>query len=182
MACFLMTVLPFVLGSQDGNVWVLNKDGQIQWKYPVGSWVNGVGVSRDGYTIATGALDGTVYTLDKEGNLLAKTKTDSLIQQRSVAVSGDGKRIVVVDQLAMYGYNLTGIPEVTSPETPVQTPPITATVTTPIPVRTTLPITVLSTKVTALPETTSTPKSALTPFLAIIASACLLFIIRGRKN
>jgi hypothetical protein len=82
----------------------------------------------------------------------------------------------------MYGYDLVGISKVTYKETPVQTTLCPCTITTPVPVKTTLPITVLSTKVTALPETTSTPKSALTPFLAIIASACLLFIIRRRKN
>ena len=171
-----------VLGSQDGNIWVLNKEGQIRWKYPAGAWVNGVGVSRDGSVIVAGALDGTVYILDKDGNLLAQTKTDSAIQQQSVAVSKDGTRIVVVDERTMYGYDLVGIPKVTYKETPVQTTLCPCTITTPVPVKTTLPITVLSTKVTALPETTSTPKSALTPFLAIIASACLLFIIRRRKN
>jgi len=171
-----------VLGSQDGNVWVLNKEGQIRWKYPAGAWVNGVGVSRDGSVIVAGALDGTVYILDKDGNLLAQTKTDSAIQQQSVAVSKDGTRIVVVDERTMYGYDLVGIPKVTYKETPVQTTLCPCTITTPVPVKTTLPITVLSTKVTALPETTSTPKSALTPFLAIMASACLLFIIRRRNN
>ena len=171
-----------VLGSQDGNIWVLNKEGQIRWKYPAGAWVNGVGVSRDGSVIVAGALDRTVYILDKDGNLLAQTKTDSAIQQQSVAVSKDGTRIVVVDERTMYGYDLVGISKVTYKETPVQTTLCPCTITTPVPVKTTLPITVLSTKVTALPETTSTPKSALTPFLAIIASACLLFIIRRRKN
>jgi len=167
-----------VLGSQDGNVWVLNKDGQVQWKYPVGSWVNGVGVSRDGSVIAAAALDGTVFTLDKYGNLLAKTKTNSFIQQRSVAVSGDGRRIVVVDQLAMYGYELVGINEVTSPETPVQ---YTTGTTIPVSVGTTVQKTVQSTVPTTLPQTTGTQKSALTPFLAIIALAGLLFIVMKRN-
>jgi hypothetical protein len=171
-----------VLGSQDGNVWVLNKEGQIRWKYPAGAWVNGVGVSRDGSIIVAGALDGNVYILDKDGNLLAQTKTDSAIQQRSVAISKDGTRIVVVDERTMYGFDLVGFPKVTYKETPFETTLCPCTITTPVPVKTTLPITVLSTKVTTLPETTRTPKSALTPFLIIIASACLLFILRRRKN
>jgi hypothetical protein len=171
-----------VLGSQDGNVWVLNKEGQIRWNYPAGAWVNGVGVSRDGSVIAAGALDGTLYILDKNGNLLTKTKTDSAIQQRSVAVSGDGTRIVVVDERTMYGYDLVGIPEVTYTETPVQTTLCPCTITTPVPVKTTLPKTVPSTIVTTLPETTTTPKSALTPFLTIIALAGLLFIVIRRNN
>ena len=97
-----------VLGSQDGKVWVLDQDGKVLWTYPAGSWINGVGVSRDGSIIAAGALDGNLYILNHYGNLLAKTKTESIIQQRSVAVNGDGKRVVVADQLALYGYDLLG--------------------------------------------------------------------------
>jgi LPXTG-motif cell wall-anchored protein len=175
-----------VLGSQDGNVWVLNKEGQIQWKYPAGTWVNSVGVSRDGSVIVAGALDGTVYILDKNRNLLAQTKTDSAIQQRSIAVNRDGTRIVVIAEHTMYGYNfdynLAGIPEATYTEIPVRTTLPPYTITTPVPVKTTRPITVPSPKGTTLPETNSTPNSALTPLLAIIASAGLLLHIRRRKN
>ena len=170
-----------VLGSQDGNVWVLNKEGQIRWKYSAGSWVNGVGVSRDGSVIVAGALDGTVYIMDQNGNLLTKSKTDSVIQQRSVAASGDGKRIVVVDQNTMYGFELVGIPEVTYTETIIPTPQWTATITTPIPVKTTLPETVPSTRKTTLPETTGTPKSSLTPILTILAFAGLYLVIRNNN-
>jgi WD40 repeat protein len=171
-----------VLGSQDGNVWNLNKQGETRWTYPAGSWINGVGVSRDGSVIAAGALDGTLYILDKDGNLLTKIKTDTLIQQRSVAVSRDGKRIVVADLGALYGFDLFGEPEVTSKETitPASLSPATSSI--PIPVKTTLPETVSSTIVTTLPETTSTPKSALTPFFTIIAIAGLLFIVMRWKN
>ena len=170
-----------VLGSQDGNVWVLNKEGQIRWKYSAGSWVNGVGVSRDGSVIVAGALDGTVYIMDQNGNLLTKSKTDSVIQQRSVAASGDGKRIVVVDQNTMYGYDLVGIPEVTYTETIIPTPQWTAAITTPIPVKTTLPETVPSSRKTTLPETTGTPKSSLTPILTILAFAGLYLVIRNNN-
>ena len=114
-----------VLGSQDGNVWVLNKEGQVQWTYPAGAWVTSAGVSQDGSVIVAGAVDGTVYILDKNGNLLTRTKTDSPIQQRSIAVNTDGTRIVVIAERTMYGYNLdykpAGIPEATTRETPVRT-------------------------------------------------------------
>jgi len=170
-----------VLGSQDGNVWVLNKEGRIRWKYSAGSWVNGVGVSRDGSVIVAGALDGTIYIMDQNGNLLTKSKTDSVIQQRSVAASGDGKRIVVVDQNTMYGYELVGIPEVTYTETIIPTPQWTAAITTPIPVKTTLPDTVPSTRKTTLPETTGTPKSSLPPILTILAFAGIYVVIRNNN-
>jgi hypothetical protein len=175
-----------VLGSQDGNVWVLNKEGQIQWTYPAGTWVTGAGVSRDGSVIVAGALDGTVYILDKNGNLLAQTKTDSPIQQRSIAVNADGTRIVVIAERTMYGYildyNPAGIPEATSAKTPVRTTLPPDTTTTPLPGKTTRPQTVPSPQGTTLPETNSTPNSHLTPLLAIIASAGLLLHIRRRKN
>jgi len=181
MACSV-DCTSIVLGSQDGNVWNLNKQGETRWTYPAGSWINGVGVSRDGSVIAAGALDGTLYILDKDGNLLTTTKTDTLIQQRSVAVSRDGKRIVVADQGALYGFDLFGEPEVTSKKTITPTSLSPTTSSTPLPVKTTQPKTFPSMIVTTLPETTSTPKSALTPFLTIIASASLLFIVIIRKN
>ena len=169
-----------VLGSQDGNVWNLNKQGDTRWKYPAGSWINGVGVSRDGSIIAAGALDGTIYILDNEGNLLTKTKTDTLVQQRSVAVSRDGKKIVVADLGALYGFELFGETEVTPQDTIATTFPVASTP--PVPVKTTLPTTVPSTIATTLPDTTSTPKSALTPFLSIIALTGLLFTVVIRNK
>jgi WD40 repeat protein len=171
-----------VLGSQEGKVWNLNNQGETRWTYPAGSWINGVGVSRDGSVIAAGALDGTLYILDKDGNLLTKTKTDTNIQQRSVGVSRGGNRIVVADQGALYGFDLLGEPEVTSRETITPATQSPATSSTPLPVKTTLPKNVQSTIVTTLPEPTSTPKSALTPVLTIIALAGLLFIIMKRNN
>jgi hypothetical protein len=171
-----------VLGSQDGNVWNLNKQGETRWTYPAGTWINGVGVSRDGSVIAAGALDGTLYILDNDGNLLTKTKTDTNIQQRSVAVSKGGNRIVVADQGALYGFDLFGEPDVTSKETVIPASLSPTTSSTPLPVKTTLPTTVPSTIGTTLPETTTTPKSTLTPVLTIIAIAGLLFIIMRRNN
>jgi WD40 repeat protein len=171
-----------VLGSQDGYVWVLNHLGQIQWKYLAGSWINSVGVSHDGSVIAAGALDRNLYILNQGGQLLAKTKTDTSIQQRSVAVSRDGKRIVVADQGALYGFELLGEPEVTSRETFIPAPLFPATSSTPVPINTTLPITVSSTRVPTLPETTSTPASSLNPCLAIVALSGLLLIVIRRNN
>ena len=167
-----------VLGSQDGKVWTLDQDGKVLWTYPAGSWINGVGVSRDGSIIAAGALDGNLYILNHYGNLLAKSKTESIIQQRSVAVSGDGKRVVVADQLALYGYDLLGEPGLTSEET--FTPAPLFPVTSPTPEKITLPTTLPTIKFTTPPMTTGTPKSALSPFLAIVAMTGLLLLVRKR--
>ena len=171
-----------VLGSQDENVWVLNDRGEIQWKYPTGSWINSVGVSREGSVIVAGTLDRYVYILNGDGQLLAKTRTDTVIQPRSVAVSGDGKRIIVADQIALYGFTLTGVPEVTSWETFTPEPLYTPPTQTSFPISTSLPETIPPTTMKTVPDTTSTPESPLDPCLAIIALSGLLFIVLRRNN
>jgi hypothetical protein len=164
-----------VLGSQDGNVWVMDQQGRIMWTYPTGSWINGVGVSHDGSIIAAGALDGNLYILNHYGNLLAKTRTRGIIQQRSVAMNGDGKRVVFADQFALYGYDILGSPEVTLEETFTPTPRFTVISPTPV---TTRSITIPATKITTLPGTTVTPKSALAPFAVVVAVAGLFLLVR----
>jgi WD40 repeat protein len=187
MACS-EDITTIVLGRKDGDVLVLDKMGQERWKYPADSWINGVGVSSDGSIIAAGALDGTLYILDRDGNLLAKTKTDTLIQQGSVQVSRDGKHIIVADEGSLYGFDLKGQPEVISTETQVpitEVPsncPTCPTCPTPVPVKTTLPTTVSSLIGTTTPVTSGTPASSLDPCLAFVASAGVLYLVIKRKN
>jgi WD40 repeat protein len=168
-----------VLGSQDGNVWALDQQGRVLWTYPAGSWINGVGVSRDGSVIAAGALDGNLYILNHNGSLLARTKTQSIIQQRSVAVSGDGKRVVAADQFTLNGYDILGSSEVTLIETVTLPPLITTTNPTPV---TTRSIAIPAPEVTTLAATTGTPKSALTPFAVFVAVAGLFLLVRKRPD
>jgi DNA-binding beta-propeller fold protein YncE len=164
-----------VLGSQDGKVWVLDQQGSILWTYPAGSWINGVAVSGDGSIIAAGALDGNLYILNHYGNLLAKTRITGIIQPRSVAVSGDGKRIVFADQYALYGYDIPGSPPVTPEELFTPAPRITVTNPTPVTTRSIIiPITTIPT----LPETKGTPKSAPASCIVIIAVAGLFLVVR----
>ena len=73
--------------------------------------------------IAAGGIDRTVYVLDRSGTLITTKKTDAIIQPRSIAVSSDGRRIVVADQMNLYGFSLIGdavAPDV--PETYTQAP------------------------------------------------------------
>lgn len=168
-----------VLGRKDGDVLVLDEKGQERWKYPAGSWIEGVGVSSDGSIIAAGALDGTLYILDRNGNLLVKTTTGTLIQQESVLVSRDGKRVIVADEGALYGFDLLGLPEVTSTGTP--TPEVTSTCPTcpacPVPVTTSS-----SARTTTVPSTTGTPAAPLNPYLVLIASAGGVLIVLIRRT
>jgi WD40 repeat protein len=171
-----------VLGDQEGNVLVLNQLGQEQWKYPAGSWINGVGVSLDGAVIAAGTLDRNLYILNKEGRLIAKTTTGSTIQPRSVAVSGDGSHIVVADQVALYGFELTGGPVVTPGEIFTPATMVAATSSPQIPLTTTLAKTPPAVTMKTVPEKTSTYSSSLSPFLAIAAlSGLLVFFLKKNK-
>jgi WD40 repeat protein len=170
-----------VLGGQEGNVLVLNQLGQEQWKYPAGSWINGVGVSGDGTIIAAGTLDKNLYILNKEGRLIAKTTMKTTIQPRSVAVSGDGKHIVVADQVALYGFDLTRVPEVTPEELFTPAPVATATNSPQVPFTTTLPITLPPVTMKTVPEKSGTYSSSLNPYLAIAALSGLLLVVL-RKN
>jgi DNA-binding beta-propeller fold protein YncE len=167
-----------VLGRKDGDVLVLDEKGQERWKYPAGSWIVGVGVSSDGSVIAAGALDGTLYILDRNGNLLGKTTTGTLIQQESVLVSRDGKRVIVADEGSLYGFDLLGLPEVTSTRTPA--PEVTSTC--PTCPACPLPVTTSSfTRTTTVPSTTGTPETPLNPFLVFIASAASALILLKRR-
>jgi WD40 repeat protein len=169
-----------VLGRKDGDVLVLDETGQERWKYPAGSWIEGVGVSSDGSIIAAGALDGTLYILDRNGNLLLKTTTSTLIQQESVLVSRDGKRIMVADEGTLYGLDLLGLPEVTPTVTQSPTPEIPSACPTcpacPAPVTTSSPAR------TTVPSTTGTPAAPLNPYLGFIASAGGALMVLRRKT
>jgi WD40 repeat protein len=166
-----------VLGSQDGKVLVLNQLGQEQWEYPAGSWIKGVGVSRDGSVIAAGTLDRNLYILNNDGRLIAKTTTETIIQPRSVAVSWDGNHIVVADQVTLYGFELTGVPVETPGE--ILTPATIVTATSPPQVTstTTLPTTLPLVTMKTVPEKTGTYSTSLNPYLAFVALSGLLVLV-----
>jgi WD40 repeat protein len=170
-----------VLGSKDENVLVLNQHGEVQWKYPTGSWVIGVGVSGDGSIIAASTQDKKLYILNKEGRLIAKTTTDTAIQPLSIAVSGDGKHIVIADQVALYGFELIGAPDVSPGEILNPAPEVTSTSSTQVPLTTTLITTLPPVTMKTVPEKTGTYSSSLNPFLAIAALSGLL-LLALRKN
>jgi len=54
-----------VLGIQEGDVRVLDETDTIMWTNTAGSWINGVGVSRDGSIVAAGALEGNRYIFNR---------------------------------------------------------------------------------------------------------------------
>jgi WD40 repeat protein len=97
-----------VVAGQDKEIVAIDRFGTVHWKYKTGEWVNAVGVSQSASVIAAGGIDRTVYVLDRSGTLITEKKTDAIIQPRSIAVSSNGNRIVVADQMNLYGFSIIG--------------------------------------------------------------------------
>jgi WD40 repeat protein len=130
-----------IVAGQDKNIVAIDRYGTVRWTYTTGEWVNAVGVSYDASVIAAGGIDRTVYILDRSGTLILTKKTDAIIQPRSIAVSSDGRRIVVADQMNLYGFSMIGdavAPDV--PETYTRAPLNPVPTTNPTPVPTTSPV------------------------------------------
>jgi WD40 repeat protein len=171
-----------IVAGQDKNIMAIDRYGTVRWKYEVGEWVNAVGVSRDASVIAAGGIDRTVYVLDRSGTLITRKKTDAIIQPRSIAVSSDGRRIVVADQMNLYGFSMVGdavAPDV--PETYTQAPlnPVPTTNPTPMPATsqgTTTAISIVpatSTTTVPAPPTTYSPVNPLLLVPALGAAGVL---------
>ena len=121
-----------VLGTDGNTVAALDKDGKILWNTKVGFWVESVGVSDDGSIIAAGCMDKNLYIYDHHGRQLGTYMVNDMIETNSVAVSGDGKRVVTIDSSKIYAfdpYNLN--PAGTGNATPVLTGTIPVTLPTP---------------------------------------------------
>jgi WD40 repeat protein len=165
-----------IVGSQDKKVVALDRYGVIHWTFSDDQWINAVGVSRDASVIAVGGNDRNLYILDHSGKVITSRQTDAIIQPRSIAVSRDGKRIVVSDQNLLYGFSLIGdlvvteAPIVTQPElttlpTTIATQTVTSRLTTP-------PVT------TAIPPATTTPRSPVSMVPVVLAVAILGLFLR----
>jgi WD40 repeat protein len=167
-----------IVAGQDKEIVAIDRYGTVHWKYKTGEWVNAVGVSEGASVIAAGGIDRTVYVLDRSGTLITEKKTDAIIQQRSIAVSSNGRRIVVADQMNLYGFSIIGdtgayeVPE-TSTRAPVNPVPAANTVT----VAATSPVIMTLTTV-PVPHTTYSPLNPL--FLVPALGAAVLFSRRMR--
>ena len=174
-----------IAGTQDNTVLAVDRYGKTHWTYPTGQWANAVASSRSGSVIAAGANDGTVFVLDHGGKLLTRRTFDGRIQPRTVAVSGDGSRIVVADLHNLYGLSLIGA---NAAGTGSDTIFVAATLN-PV-VHTSIP----STTVTTVPVSTGTPqdagtmvpvptkKSPASPWLCAPAAAGALCLVRRKKK
>jgi WD40 repeat protein len=176
-----------LVAGQDKTIFALDRFGIVQWKYETEHWVNSVGVSRYASVIAAGGIDRTLYVFDRSGTLIASKKTDNLIQPGSIAVSSDGRRIVVADQSNLYGFSLIGDPDAPDVLETYTRPPLT-----PVPTTnpTTVPITTPDTTVTtAIVMTTtattvpvkSTTYSPLNPLLFLPAAGAAFLLCKRMR-
>jgi WD40 repeat protein len=161
-----------VLGRDDKTVRVLDRNSTLLWTATAGDWVTSVGVSDDGSTIVAGSRDKKLYVYDRAGNRLGSFAATAPIVSHSVAVSGDGSVIAVVDTSAVYGFSRA---QFTSPPAIVTT--VAATITmipgTPTPVLTKTPF--------QEPSPSVTPKAGLSWVIPILPLA-FLALSRSRKN
>jgi WD40 repeat protein len=172
-----------IVGGQDKEIVAVDRYGTVRWRYETGQWVNAVGVSRDASVIAAGGIDRTVYVLDRSGTLITTKKTDAIIQPRSVAVSSDGRRIIVADQINLYGFSMVGdavAPDVPETYTRVPLNPVPTTNPTPVPTTT---MTTVATSRTETPTTVPVPAKTYSPlnplfFLPALGAAVLLIRLR----
>jgi WD40 repeat protein len=174
-----------IAGTQDNTVLAVDRYGRTHWTYPTGQWANAVASSRSGSVIAAGANDGTVFILDHGGNLLTQRKLDGRIQPRTIAVSGDGSRIVAADLYNLYGMDLIGTSASgAGSNTIFVAPTLNPVVTTRIP----------STTMTTAPFSTGTPqeagtmvpvptrKSPASPWTFAPAVAGALYLVKRREK
>ena len=153
-----------VVGRDDNTISVLDRDGTLLWTARAAHWITSVAVSDDGNTIAAGSMDKTLSVYDRAGTKLGSFTAKNPIKTRSVAVSGDGSVIALVDASAVYGFSRSQF-----------TRPVTAAVTTtatPSPVTTPVSI---ATSASLIPQ--PNPSRSETPQAALIPAGPILLLV-----
>ena len=169
-----------VVGMDDNNLQVLNRNGVQIWTANATNWITSVAVSDDGNTIAAGSMDKKLYVYNHAGTRLGTFTTKSAIKFNSVAVTRDGSLIVVVDESAVYGLSRSSfMPGETTEET--ITGSLHETTTTPLPVSTNRKVTPrLPALPTPYPPAGETPESALPLAVPLIALGLLVLCRSGK--
>jgi len=164
-----------VTGRDDRTVRVMDKAGSLLWTATTGDWVTSVAVSDDGSLVLAGSRDKSLTVYNRAGTLLGTFTANAPIVSHSVAVSGDGSVIAVVDTGAVYGFARSQF-----------TQPV-STVTTTIPLTTASPVPTLSasfqpvTSTVPVSSPTVTPKAALPIFVPVFSLAFITFLSLKRR-
>jgi WD40 repeat protein len=160
----------------DGSVLALDRAGNTLWTGKAGNWGTSVDVSDDGAVIATGSIDNQVHVYNRQGTLLGSYQTRSTVKSRSVAVTGDGSLIVVVDLSNVYGFASS---QFAAPAgTPAGAGNVTTVTETLSPV-TTVPAETTITGTATVPAAGTTPASSF-PLIPVLLSLALVVLVRGK--
>ena len=163
-----------VTGRDDRTVRVMDRTGSLLWSATTGDWVTSVAVSDDGSTILAGSRDKNLYVYDRAGTLLGTFSATAPITSHSVAVSGDGSVIAVVDTAAVYGFSHSQFTRVATPAPTTISPPTAS----PVPTASASPLPITS---VPIPSPTSTPKAGLPVLSPIVALTTLAWVCLQRK-
>jgi WD40 repeat protein len=169
-----------VTGQDDNTITVLDNDSNVLWTAKAGFWVMSVGVSDNGSVIVAGSMDKNLYIFDREGTLLGTFPAAGMIKSRSVGVSGDGSRIVMVDGTSVYGFSGAQF----SRPAPSVTPGVTGNQSTVTMNNTLTPVTATTVVATTPPGTgqpvtpvpTTTQQSGIPWILSLTPVAVIIFI------
>jgi WD40 repeat protein len=175
-----------VTGQDDNTITVLDSEGNILWTAKAEFWVTSLGITDNGSIIAAGSMDKNLYIFDREGTLLGTFQATGMIKARSVAISGDGSRIVAVDGTRIYGFSGTqfnlpapsGAPGMTGNQSTVTTTKTPASVTT----LDIVPISLPGTEQPVTPVPTTTQQSGILWILSLISIAVIALIRQIRKR
>jgi WD40 repeat protein len=158
-----------VVGRDDNTLEVLDGNGTRLWTARASYWITSVAVSDDGNTIVAGSMDKTLSVYDRAGTKLGSFTAREPIKARSVAVSGDGSVIAVVDASAVYGFSRSQFTQPVTAAVTTAAPP--ALLTTPAPTVPVIPS-------ASAPGPTATPKAALPMAVPLLG---LFFLCRSPK-
>lgn len=173
-----------VVGMDDNTLQVLDRNGmQLFTANDASNWITCVAVSDNGNTIAAGSLDKKLYVYNHAGTRLGTFTTQGAITFNSVAVTGDGSLIVVVDGSAVYGFSRSQFAPNETPEDTITVPETTPEMTTTSqPVPTSGKVTPrIPTLPTPYPSAGETPEAALPPAVPLMALGLLFLCRAGRK-
>ena len=163
-----------VVGRDDNTVSALDHNGTLLWTARAAHWITSLAVSDDGNTIAAGSMDKSLSVYDRLGIKLGSATVENPVKTHSVAMSGDGSVIVVVDASAVYGFSRSQFthPDLTVVKTTTASSAATTLVSTPTSVQPSLQ---LGDTAEATPQATPHPGG-------ILVILILLLLCRARQS
>ncbi|WP_165394836.1 WD40 repeat domain-containing protein [Methanofollis fontis] len=79
----------YVVAGTDGQVYLLDGDGELVWEIDVGKGVQSVAIAPDGTSIAAGTLDYRSHLISKEGEILWRYMTNNRVFGVALSENGD---------------------------------------------------------------------------------------------